>query len=416
MSGVKIDLDAAREETSFAKAKIVIQDESTATPTVMPSAPAPVVEESFEDALNRPAPKSSVKAVISDTKPERIEEPKKSSTRMIADAIREVVNSSRKSATKSSTRPTPTARIGDSEYMQRMPGMNLPSDQRPKPPDAPPPEKVESARLDPNRPDAGPDEIDMMPKTDDELRTFWITRIQTIKLRFPDVIIPRNAATMSWQELRKVYYMELDRCSITKNVDSIKMIMIVMFFIAEGIVSNIFKIDCVGFAAHSMRSMHRYDRLLIELGEKSYSAFGENWPIEFRLAGMVMLNMVIYCLAKFIFKKTGQDMSDNFFEMFQSLGNQTVETDMKPGTGMDTPGPGGNQGNGGGLGGMLSGLLGALGGGAGGGLDGILNMFTGGGQKPPPGTPTDVPTDPDGNRVKPPSYRRKKKPATTPAG
>ena len=443
MSGVKIDLDEAREQNAFVKTKIIVQEDGVphpqTVPLVAPLAPK-LVEETLDEAIAKPVKeRSSSKVTISDEARHPAVEPSApaksagSSSRVIASAIKEAMNSARKSereATRPGSSRRATTRLGEAsarnEVPRTVPAERVPGlrnvDDRPKIPLPEEPEKLpDGPPVDHERPDADRDEIDMMPKTDGELRVYWTTRLMIIKTRFQDVIIPRKVAEMTWQEIRKIYYIELDRVSITKNVDSYKTILTVLFFIAEYIGARFIKIDCTGFSAHSMRSMHRYDRLLIELGEKNYSSFGENWPVEFRLGAMVIVNFVIFCIAKYLFKLTGQDMSDNFFEMFQSLGSATVESDLPQAAGMNAPAPGAATGEagGGGLMSMLSGLLGNLGGGKGGGLEGILGNLMGGmGQAPKPGTTSAAPpkADADGNRVTAPRYRRKKKPATAQAG
>ena len=185
--------------------------------------------------------------------------------------------------------------------------------------------------------------------------------------------------------------------------------MIVLFFIVEGVGARIFKLDITGFTVHSWRSMHRYERLLIELGEKNYSSFGDNWPIEMRLAGLVFVNAIIFVLAKYIFKLTGQDASDEMYTLFNSLGSQSVETELPKNAGMDAPSPAGKGGgDGGGLMGMLGSLLG------GGGLGGLGALFGGGKGGAGGGGAKPAPAD-DGERIKPPTYapRRKKKAAKT---
>lgn len=423
-SGVKIDLDEAREQNAFAKTQIV------------------VAEETLDEVIAKPIKEGSTpKVVISEEAPaEVIKSAQNSSSRAIASAIKEAMNSARKSEVEnkrsairanserrppaSSSRPVSIGpeksdhgpKVSDrSVPVERTPGLNAKPEDRPRPPEAPIPsnKRPDAPPNDHERPDADREEIDMMPKTDAELRQYWTTRLQIIKTRFPDVIIPRKAAEMEWVELRKIYYIELDRVSITKNVDSYKMILTVLIFICEYIGSKVIKIDCTGFAAHSLRSMHRYDRLLIELGEKNYSSFGENWPVEFRLGAMVLVNFVIYCIAKYLFKVTGQDMSDNFFEMFQSMGSASVESDLPPGTGMDAPNPNatapGESSNG--LGGLLGNLMGALTGGkGGGGLEGILGGLMGNlGGATKPQTTSAAPQTEDGNRINIPRYRRKTK-------
>ena len=40
-------------------------------------------------------------------------------------------------------------------------------------------------------------------------------------------------------------------------------------------------------------SMDRYDRLLIELGEKNYSTYGSSWPVEIRILLLALFNAAL---------------------------------------------------------------------------------------------------------------------------
>lgn len=401
MEGTKIDLDGVREGQSFGKAKMVIEDLD--------------LEEALHPTLSTPP----VPEDVGDIAPTPSAEPVKSDTKAIAEAIKSAVRSSRarssqkSSAAKSSVRRMASPRdINDIFPVERVeqetrsppksadkiePGIQVPE-----------PTMSEGGQLEKQAHEEEFEEVDMMPRTDDEKHLYWKTRLQILKTRFRDVTIPKNVADMEWRSLRKIYYIEMDRVSIAKNVEGYKMIMIVMFFILEYIGAKFLKINITGFTVHSLRTMHRYERLLIELGEKDYASFGANWPVELRLAGLVGVNAVIFVIAKYVFKVTGSDTSDEFFELFQSMGNANVEADI-PNAGMDAPDPkGGNNG----MMGMLSGLLNSFTGGAGGGGGGLNNLFSafagggGGGGTGESGGDGDKPAGP---RVGQPTYRRKKK-------
>ena len=256
------------------------------------------------------------------------------------------------------------------------------------------------------------EEIDMMPRTDAEKHLYWKTKLQILKTSYKDVTIPSNAADLAWRELRKMYYIERDRVSIGKNVTSYMLVMIVMFFIVE-MVGSKFKLNITGFTVHSIKSMHRYQRLLIELGEKEYAGFGEDWPVEVRLAGLVLVNAVIFCIAKYVFSWTKQDKSEEFFQLFSQMGNMTVDDEIAPNAGLDTPAPGG--GGGGGIGDILGSVLGGLGGGGGGGgLGSLLGGLFGGGApggtapRTAPAASGDPPAEGESRIPKPKRARRRK--------
>ena len=58
-------------------------------------------------------------------------------------------------------------------------------------------------------------------------------------------------------------------------------------------------IDMSGFTKQQMSMMSRYNTLLIELGEKSYSRWGANIPVELRLIGTILMSAGMFYLGKF---------------------------------------------------------------------------------------------------------------------
>ena len=57
-----------------------------------------------------------------------------------------------------------------------------------------------------------------------------------------------------------------------------------------------------------MLSLNSYDKLLIELGEKSYIPSGSKWPVEVRLFIMIIMNAAFFIVGKIISNKSGTNI------------------------------------------------------------------------------------------------------------
>lgn len=80
----------------------------------------------------------------------------------------------------------------------------------------------------------------------------------------------------------------------------------------EFVAVNWMELDFVGFTGHQMTLMSKYDRMLIELGEKSYNSWGSNLPVEIRLIGFILLQAGIFYLGKIIAEKGGSGIAEVF--------------------------------------------------------------------------------------------------------
>ena len=78
--------------------------------------------------------------------------------------------------------------------------------------------------------------------------------------------------------------------------------------VVEFVFGRFLHFDMQGFATQQMMAMNSYERLLIELGEKSYVPTGSSWPVEIRLLMLIMMNAAIFLVGKMIMKNTGANM------------------------------------------------------------------------------------------------------------
>jgi hypothetical protein len=119
----------------------------------------------------------------------------------------------------------------------------------------------------------------------------------------PDYTIHTDLATM-----QKSYDDCVRRLSLDSSVESYKTYLVYGFMGVEFILGNFLGFDMQGFTQQQIISMHSYEKLLIELGEKSYVPSGSSWPVELRLLFMIIMNAAFFVISKMMMKKTGANL------------------------------------------------------------------------------------------------------------
>lgn len=135
-------------------------------------------------------------------------------------------------------------------------------------------------------------------------------KFDLLKKSYPEeeFSIPEYTIHSDFIEMQKSYDMAHRKLSLNSTVDSYKRYLNIGFAGTELVLGNFMGFDMAGFTQQQMSSMPNYERLLIELGEKSYIPEGSDWPVEVRLCGMILMNAAIFIVGKMIIKKTGANI------------------------------------------------------------------------------------------------------------
>lgn len=133
-------------------------------------------------------------------------------------------------------------------------------------------------------------------------------KFDLLRKSYPAATIPEYSIHTELSALEKSYNDCVRRLSLDSTVENYKTYLVYGFMGCEFIFGNFLGFDMQGFTQQQIISMHSYEKLLIELGEKSYVPSGSNWPVELRLLFMIIMNAAFFVISKMMMKKTGANL------------------------------------------------------------------------------------------------------------
>lgn len=150
---------------------------------------------------------------------------------------------------------------------------------------------------------------------------------EVLKRMHPQATIPEFTMYSDPKIMAQKYEVLSKKLSLDSNVENWKRYMIVFVMGCEVVLGKL-NFDMQGFAQQQIISMNTYDSLLVELAEKSYMPTGSRWPVELRLFGMLLMNVVLFVVSKIITNKTGL----NLLGTINQLTNPKSDIAMNPPT------------------------------------------------------------------------------------
>lgn len=135
------------------------------------------------------------------------------------------------------------------------------------------------------------------PTDDTQTKQHLIAKMNMLRHQYPEENIPYVTMNDDIPYIKSTYDIIVKNLNLYDKHEKYKQMLTVGFFAIEFVFGKFLKLNMVGFAQEQIKNFSKYDKLLIELGEKNYMPDApEKLPVELRLLGMVIIQAAVFVL------------------------------------------------------------------------------------------------------------------------
>ena len=167
-------------------------------------------------------------------------------------------------------------------------------------------------------------------KEEEEKREL-LFKFEMLKKSYPTANIREDFTIRSdLHEIKSAYEMSVRRLSMDSKIEKYKSYLMGAFMATEYVFGNFLGFDMQGYTQQQILQMNSYEKLLIEIGEKSYVPDSvSKFPVEVRLLFLVVMNAAIFIGSKMLMAKTGANVL-NMINSMNSLNKPQSSSTQPP--------------------------------------------------------------------------------------
>lgn len=158
-----------------------------------------------------------------------------------------------------------------------------------------------------------PDYGSMSPEVQAQHFANFVSKYGILREAWPNYHIPAITPDMTLTQIHAGYDIYVRHIFISNDADKFKLFMIIGWLFIE-LVGSKLNLNIGGYTVTQMKSMNKYEKLLVELGESNYQQSltansRSDWPVEMRLLFVSLVNAVTFIIIKMLASYMGEGIA-----------------------------------------------------------------------------------------------------------
>lgn len=184
----------------------------------------------------------------------------------------------------------------------------------------------------PQQPSPSPMDTENKPLTEEELINRahdYYLKYQILQKSWPEYKFPNLDERLVQTKPQIVidsYTTSIERIQIDMDVSQYKIALIIMFLVIEVVCVKFMGFDAGGYTLSQIKAMNRYEKLLIEIGERKLLSGGDSWPPEVKILFIGLFNCALFILMKYLSSILGPQLISYLSPIVNGLFSGVLDT------------------------------------------------------------------------------------------